>query len=670
MRIFLPILLLLALLPTARASDLVRLDKTASITLDGHAELLLDDNGTLTPASALRSTDWQPLPGGLQLGFTSQTVWLRIVVQRAANLPPRWVLRLSNALLDDARLYLRQTSLPQPTDSAYLTNWYAPLWQDAGDGWRQLIAGEDNARDVWPIDYRAPAFPLMLVTDEPVTLLLRLRTKNAMAVGFELWPDAAFGDFSRREALIYGIYTGFCLLLVLLHTAFWRLARAPDSGWYLAYLSTIQTTVVLSAGLPQQLLHLPVWFSDPLLGCSLTTGSLPIGVIFTLRQLQIRPFWPRLERMLIYVSVVIGVCAAGAVLTGHFGIGAPLAQVVSLALICLFIGMATLLWLRGHRPARFFLFAFGIFYLGVIVAYLRNLGVLPANIWTDNATSIGTLLHMLTMSLRVFGHYNRLKRERTAAQIEAFRATRAMNDQLEQQVAERTAELRAALENEQRIRAEQREFVAMVSHEFRTPLAIIDTSAQQIARNPTATDKIERRSRNIRDAAERMLALVDDYLTEDRMQSTATLRLAPCRLDELVSEVVHDWPPQRVAMTPLPTFELNGDRSLLQVLLRNLIVNADRHAPADTTIELRCDWNAQQLQIAVSNCCDEPIPSDERARLFQKYYRGRQATRSAGAGLGLNLVQRIAHQHGGAIELTEGGDNGRVTFTLTLPAPA
>jgi signal transduction histidine kinase len=642
---------LLLLLP-ALAHSAPLLLGAERVTPHGHFEQLHDPAGTLTPEQALQANGWQPLREGVQSGFTRDVIWLRLTVQRAPTATPSWALRLSNAVLDDVRLYR-----PEPSG-----------------GWYEQRAGEDYPRDEWPLDYRSPVFPIALADSEPAVMLLRLQSKNALAVSFVLQPEADFDDFTRRESFYYGLYFGFCLLLVAFHIAFWRLTQAPDSGWYLTYLCTIESTTLLTAGIPQQLLRIPVWLSDPLLGASLAIGSLPVGAIFTMRQLQIQAIWPRLHRAVVGMALATGIVATAAIVAGHYGIGAPLAQIASLLLIPLFVGMALLLWRRGHKPARFFLLAFGLFYAGVVVSYLRNLSVLPANFWTDNATMLGTLTHMAIMSLRIISHYNQMKEERTQAQEQAIRATLNLAGRLEQEVALRTTELRAALANETRIREEQRDFVAMVSHEFRTPLAIIDTSAQQIGKNPTALpEKTQRRSQNIRDASARMLALVDAYLTEDRMDSSPNaLRAARCPLHEFINDAVAEWPATRVIVdTAIPAFDLICDRGLLHVALRNLLANADRHTSADGLIRLRCvidDAAAGTVHITVTNPCLTPIPVVERDRLFLKYYRGRQAQHSPGAGLGLYLVRRIARLHDGEAVLEQGGDGGVIVFRLSLPA--
>ena len=120
---------------------------------------------------------------------------------------------------------------------------------------------------------------------------------------------------------------------------------------------------------------------------------------------------------------------------------------------------------------------------------------------------------MMLMSLRLNRRYAELRRAKDRAQAEAVRAVRALNERLEEQVARRTlalqqeigrraaleGELRAALEVETRTREEQQDFVAMVSNEFHTPLAIINTTAQQFARNTEAPrEKTLQRCQNLR----------------------------------------------------------------------------------------------------------------------------------------------------------------------------
>jgi signal transduction histidine kinase len=256
---------------------------------------------------------------------------------------------------------------------------------------------------------------------------------------------------------------------------------------------------------------------------------------------------------------------------------------------------------------------------------------------------------------------------------------------LEVQVLERTAslvdeisrreslevELRRALAVEQLAWQQQQDFVAMVSHEFRTPLAIINTSVHHVAQNLDASQgRSLERCTNIRESVRRMSDLMDEYLSLDRIEGTTqALNLTPCDISEVVAGVVAEWPSNVIELvaTAVPP-SLQCDWKLLQVALRNLISNGLRHSPPDEPLRL---WVHGQpgggVHIEI-NDAGSGIPDDEIGRVFQKYFRGRGALGKPGAGLGLYLVERIAQMHGGGVKVqTMPGHGSR--FTIILPGP-
>jgi signal transduction histidine kinase len=630
-----------------------------AIPVSGYLQRLDDPHAVLSAQQALQAEDWQALPSSLSAGYTSDYVWLRLEVRPTDAGEQRWMLRLSNALLDDVRLYQRDT-----------------------DGtWQERHSGEKLARELWPIDYRSAVFPLRLQGQQNEVVLLRLHSKNTLSVSLDFMEATEFGQAGRREYIAYGLYFGIYIMLFGFHVVFWRMTQAPESGWYLVYVACCVWVEGLTIGLPQQLFGIPVRLSDPLLGVVMAL-SLPIGTVFACRQLALAQVYKRFANGLAAVTWLLGGLAAIAILLGFFREAVPVVLSTSLATIPLLLSMALWLLWRGHRPARFYLLAFGIFYVGVLVAFLRNFGVVPANFWTDHAVAIGTLLHMSAMSLRIISHYNRLKRDKQLAQAQNTALIQQQNAHLESQVALRTfelnqellrreqleQELRATLAREQQVREEQNDFVAMVSHEFRTPLAIISTSAQQLSRHLDAPlEKSLRRCQNIRDAGSRLLALVDDYLTYDRMADRhPTSRFSNCDLSARLRGLLDEFPSGRINFdNRLRAGNYWCDAGLLHVAVRNLLANADRHAPAGAVVELLTDDDGEWVNLQISHP-GAAIAEDERERLFNKYYRGRQAQTSPGAGLGLFMVRRIAELHDGEAALLSFGGDELIRFRLRL----
>ncbi|RJG05295.1 histidine kinase [Noviherbaspirillum cavernae] len=630
----------------------------------GHMSLLHDAGGRMTADAAQSSDSWKALPGAASAGYTSDTIWLRLEVERQADAPQDWSVRFTNPLLDDVRLY-------RP---------------DGAQGWSEQAAGENLGRSNWAVDARNVVFPVRMEAAGREIWLVRLQSKNAMSTGLEIWPRTAFNDFSRREYLYYGLYFGFYVLLIVLHAFFWRMTREAQSGWYLLYVSLHTLTELMTVAIPQQLFDMPVGVSDPLLGMSICC-SLAVGVYFAVQQMELPAMRPRFSKLVLASACGVAAIGIGLILAGRFAAGMILVQQLAMLLVVVFISLSLWMLIHGHKPARFFLLAFGIFYAGVVVSFLRNMAVVPTNFWTNHAVAIGALLHMTLMSLRLNLRYDELRRDKEMAQAETVRAVRQLNDSLEDQVARRTAalqqeiaqrvqleqELRKALDVERRIKEEQQDFVAMVSHEFRTPLAIITTTAQQIAKNLDAVrEKTLTRCQNLRNAAHRMAALVDEYLTADRMEDSATaFKPVSCDPRQLIEGIVNEWPQGRISMSlqPLPA-QFTCDKGLLQVGLRNLLSNADRHATSGQAIHVQAEAREEgarhTLCISVRNR-GELIPEDEVPRLFQKYFRGRSAQHKPGAGLGLYLVKRIAEMHAGEVWLENDAATGSVTFSLLLP---
>mgnify|MGYP002351943330 CR=1 FL=1 len=104
----------------------------------------------------------------------------------------------------------------------------------------------------------------------------------------------------------------------------------------------------------------------------------------------------------------------------------------------------------------------------------------------------------------------------------------------------------------------------------------------------------------------------------------------------------------------------------MRIALRNLLANADRHSSTDDEIRVAVREQEGAVRIEVSNA-GARIPEPERERLFQKYYRGQNATRHPGAGLGLYLVSSIAARLGGSVALEAAGGVEPVRFCITLP---
>lgn len=258
---------------------------------------------------------------------------------------------------------------------------------------------------------------------------------------------------------------------------------------------------------------------------------------------------------------------------------------------------------------------------------------------------------------------------------------------LEAQVVERTSELNSANEKlnaslkvvtqanqvaEQAL-ADQRQFIAMVSHEFRSPLSVIDVSAQLLTLKGDDTESAPVIAR-IRRGVARLTVFVDNCLTQERFANESfVLRAGRVNLNELA-----DWASAEqtlsghVVVTEIDhdLKEIEGDTQLLRILVSNLLSNAVKYSPLASEITLRIHLHETYCRIEVIDQ-GQGILADELPLIFKKYVRGSATSGIPGAGLGLTLVTRIVNLHGGSIDVqSTPGKGSRFVVEIPIKQPA
>jgi signal transduction histidine kinase len=222
----------------------------------------------------------------------------------------------------------------------------------------------------------------------------------------------------------------------------------------------------------------------------------------------------------------------------------------------------------------------------------------------------------------------------------------------------------------------QREFIANVSHELKTPLTSVQGFAQAIldgaARTPEA---LHQAASVIYNESERMTRLVMDLLTLARLEGgTAGLQRAPVELSQVLGGIVEKFSIQarrsnvnlNINLNPLPVCMGDGDR--LAQVFTNLVDNALKFTPGGGTVSVSAEGGEESVLVKIADT-GNGIALEDQNRIFGRFYqvdKSRQGSEKRGVGLGLPIAKQIVLAHHGEIWVESNPGKG-CTFLVRVP---
>ncbi|HEX3806003.1 MAG TPA: ATP-binding protein [Gaiellaceae bacterium] len=233
---------------------------------------------------------------------------------------------------------------------------------------------------------------------------------------------------------------------------------------------------------------------------------------------------------------------------------------------------------------------------------------------------------------------------------------------------------RHTVEELRRLSALRADFVSLVSHELRSPMAAVIGAARTLEMRWRELQPEQRAAflALIGDETSRLAALIDDVLDTSRIDAgTFTYRFSDVDLSALVEDSVataqvgqDEVPLVAHVSSGLPT--VRGDRERLRQVLGNLIDNAVKYSPAGEPVEVRAAQVDGSVHISV-NDRGPGIKRDDQRLIFEKFGRVAGGASKPGTGLGLYIARSIAEAHGGVLSVSSAPGRG-ATFTVSLPA--
>ena len=647
------------------------------MALAGHMALWEEDTPLGQALDPLLHQDFRPLAGNLAQGFGSSAIWLRFALQACdPQEAGEWWLQVWPAFINDLTLW-------QAPDADN------PSWRLLGEG------GTDHPMSKRPVSGNNSVFVLHLPQDCRVHhYYLRLSSATArLAMPTLFRPNRYLGQLRQRdlvEGACYGAALTAGLLCALLgmwlrDASYWRAA---------AYVITAQATQMVALGHAQMWIYPDtVGLNNRVLGAFMT---LQVGLAAELIMgMGVRQHFPRLSQTIRQVAWLLVLALLPLAMDNHHGLVAPIAHTSYSLLTAFAVVMAALLWQRAQVAAKYYLLAFGMLLIAVVVFILRNIGAieLTAPLVTTLQTVI--FVHLMVVVVAVARQVREIREEGLRAKQALLQRAQAATVELETEVAQRTHELQQALVRADEAGRAKTDFLARVSHDLRSPMTSILGYIQLMQSSSAVTHP---HMRIIRRSAEHMLHLINDLIDYARGAGSDRLEPRPTYIHAVLDAVAQEA--QVLAQAGQNRFVLDirhelpnvvsiDGRRLRQVLI-NLLQNAAQHTRGglielaiEVDEELSPPPTSPSLWLSfVIRDTGSGIAPDELSSIRRPFVRhatpplpaqnqdnaDSHRLLSGGLGLGWPIVDAWVERMGGQVSIHSQLGEG-TTVRVRLPAP-
>lgn len=623
------LVLALAILALAGGSHLARGGSVQPIITK--LMVLEDATGELAIESVARNEDrnFNALQGGWSGGYSRSAHWFRFSIEAPAG---DWVLDFLPSFLDQLCLYEADPAKP----GRYI----------------ERCSGDLQPFSQREFDYRGFAFSVRKSDEHPRVFHVRMQTTSSSLLIPRVSSVRQFYATALAEqSLLLGIF-GALLVVLLINLINWIWIRDPVQAWFLAYLLFVNVNFLANGGflaqyLTPELPRVSDWLSSAIGLVTIATAN-----AFYQRLLLVT----RRDRVTYFLY--------------RCGFWLPLAGLVGL--------------MAGYFPE----FMRVVIHLTLVINLLAFW--LSWRLWRKKITSGGLLLlaNLISMSgflgivANLTGYWYNSEGALFGLQISILGSVIAIHlaitqriRQIQTQAGEAAREALSAdarAKREESLRLQQSEFMAVLSHEVKTPLYIIDAAAQSLDLLIKGNPDVAKRSHRIRNAVARIDELITKLLQHDELDSRLSLKTR-MELDfsELVSGVLEAYEDRtgRIVKEIERHIRVVGDAAKLRSLVGNLVENALKYSPESCAVKISLRRSEDLPQTAELDVVDsgQGVRTELRKRVFEKYVRGKHPGDVPGAGLGLYLVDTIAKLHGGQAMLLDSQSDCGAHFRITLP---
>lgn len=618
------------------------------------------------------------------LGLSNSTFWVKITLK---NLNP-----LEN--------YLLEISVPTLDYIEY----FSP---DSNNKYNSILAGENlpfQQRKYQDPNY---LFDIYIKQNETKTFYLKIKSNEGIQLPTKVGPKYSIINQIKNRDILSGLYFGIMLVMILYNLFIYLSVKDKSYIYYVVYIILVLLTQTSLQGYPFQYL----WPNQPIIAqYSLFIFPALVGIAgmaFMNVFLKVNHYNKLLFKLSIFFTILYLIPITLAFIQ-NFELSQKLLQ-INAGLVSLFmLGTSVYIIKRGYQPAKYFLVAWSIFLVGVIIFILKDFEVLPFNNFSRYTMQIGSAIETVLLSFALANKINIIQAEKEELIIN-------QNVILEQKVEERTDELSKTLKNlketqSQLVDAEKMSSLGLltagIAHEINNPINFVSSNIPPLKQDIDDLKAIIEKYDEIKDSSN-----INEKLIEaDKLKQELDYEFLKTELNTIISGI--DNGAKRTAeivkglrnfsrldendlmladinegitstltilksasnnieikakLNPLP--EINCYPGKLNQAFLNLINNAIYAVNENTSriesgkIEIATYDNENNITIKISDN-GIGIPAEVKEKIFDPFYTTKKI--GDGTGLGLSIVYRIIESHKGKIELNSILNKG-TSFTITLP---
>lgn len=651
---------------------------------------LLNANQVLSLNSFLSSSQEYP-----NLGVGASSFWIEIQIKNNSN-NNNILLELANPMLDEIEFYS-------------INNYEAKLISKYGD----ILPYFD--RD---FNHQKFLFNIEIPHGSVKKYLLKIKSWEQISLSLRIGESKKIHEANLIQDLIYGVFFGVIIALIFYNIFIFITVRDKSYLFYVIYILFIALTQATLQGYPFRLFwpNMPNFNNHSLIIFPAIAGMATLE--FMKHFLKTKSFTPVLHKGMIFISVIYCI----AVTTKFLGMNTLSFNLINInsGLISIYaLVIAITISIKGYRPAKFFLFSWSIFLIGVISFSLKIEGLLPSNNFTNYTMSIGTAIEVLFLSFALADRINTFRKEKEDAQQKTVeilkeneRIVKEQNILLEEKVDERTNELNKTLTNlketqSQLVDAEKMSSLGLltagIAHEINNPINFVSSNINPLRQDlndlNTLINKYEEviEEANIPEKSEEINRLKEeldyDYLKTELVTIVDSIENGATRTAEIVSGLRNFSRLDEVdlkkadinegiestltllksklsgielvkELNPLPIIECFPGK--LNQVFMNIITNAIQAVESKNNSGKIIINSSNSNSFVYISIKDNGYGIDQQTqeKIFDPFFTTKDV--GEGTGLGLSIVYSIIESHNGTIEVNSVVGEG-TEFIIKIP---